>query len=329
MFTIVTFGATPAMPMPFSAAPTLPATCVPWPSSSSFAGSTQLGVLARAVDRRDVGHEVPRQRRVEVRRDVRMRPVDAGVEDPDQNAFVPGLLARTSPRASHGSSPCPTEGWRAALPRRSSCRPSSALPACRAWPAWPASASPASSSPARARPPTAPRRRASRAGVEPERRPARSSQRPRAPPSTRRSGGSPPSSTRPWRRRCPCSPARSGRPPPRPPAVRLRATRSGRRARRTRNLCRPAAARGRRRQHHERQHADQRKPVTLRQSPLLSVPPERPLPLLAAHESRRTRRELTGIWSEASARGLVRSHGPGPGPRTAALHPRGKESRSR
>ncbi len=43
MFTSVTFGATPAIPSPFSAAPTDPATCVSCPSSSSFAGSTQLG----------------------------------------------------------------------------------------------------------------------------------------------------------------------------------------------------------------------------------------------------------------------------------------------
>ena len=43
MLTSVTFGATPAIPSPFSAAPIEPATCVPCPSSSSFAGSTQLG----------------------------------------------------------------------------------------------------------------------------------------------------------------------------------------------------------------------------------------------------------------------------------------------
>ncbi len=34
-------GATPAMPTPLTAEPTVPATCVPWPPSSTSAGSEQ------------------------------------------------------------------------------------------------------------------------------------------------------------------------------------------------------------------------------------------------------------------------------------------------
>ena len=43
MLTSVTPGATPAIPKPLIAAPMVPATWVPWPLSSSLAGSTQLG----------------------------------------------------------------------------------------------------------------------------------------------------------------------------------------------------------------------------------------------------------------------------------------------
>ena len=42
-FTSVTFGATPAMPMPLIGAPIVDATCVPCPSSSTFGGSTHDG----------------------------------------------------------------------------------------------------------------------------------------------------------------------------------------------------------------------------------------------------------------------------------------------
>jgi hypothetical protein len=41
MLTSVTFGAMPAVPRPSSAAATVPATCVPCPASSTFAGSLQ------------------------------------------------------------------------------------------------------------------------------------------------------------------------------------------------------------------------------------------------------------------------------------------------
>ena len=43
MLTMSTFGATPAIPRPLSGEPIVLATCVPWPSSSSSLGSTQLG----------------------------------------------------------------------------------------------------------------------------------------------------------------------------------------------------------------------------------------------------------------------------------------------
>ena len=50
------------------------------------------GVLARTVDRLDVGREVAREGTVEVRRDVEVASVDAGVEDPDAD-LVAGLVA--------------------------------------------------------------------------------------------------------------------------------------------------------------------------------------------------------------------------------------------
>ena len=111
MLTIVTFGATPAMPMPLSAAPIVPATCVPWPSSSSSTGSrADSADLARPVDRRDVGRRscaTARSRSsARCRGASRRRPCRGcrrgrpGRPDP----------SRTSRRRSRGSSPCPTGG---------------------------------------------------------------------------------------------------------------------------------------------------------------------------------------------------------------------------
>ena len=48
-------------------------------------------LVALAVHERDVRGEVAAQVRVEVRRDVGMRPVDAGVHDPDEDSLVPAL----------------------------------------------------------------------------------------------------------------------------------------------------------------------------------------------------------------------------------------------
>ena len=95
-----TFGATPAIPMPLSGEPIVLATCVPWPSSSSSAGSTQLGVLTRAVVDAGVGvvdGEVAAQEAVEVRRDVGVVAVDARVHDPDADG-VAALIVRVGAR---------------------------------------------------------------------------------------------------------------------------------------------------------------------------------------------------------------------------------------
>ena len=81
-------------------------------------GARMVGlVFARAVDERDVGREVAAQRLREVRRDVRMVAVHAGVDDPDQHVLAAPAPSRRSRRLSRGSSSCPTGAVRAAPPR--------------------------------------------------------------------------------------------------------------------------------------------------------------------------------------------------------------------
>jgi hypothetical protein len=91
MLTRVTFGATPAIPSPLRAPAIVPATWVPWPwpLSSSSAGSTQEGMLAGSVDEPDVGGEVAAQLAVEVRLDVGVAAVDAGVDDAYRHPGLP------------------------------------------------------------------------------------------------------------------------------------------------------------------------------------------------------------------------------------------------
>ena len=91
MLTSVTFGATPAMPSPFSAAATVPGDVRAVAVVVLVDRVDAARVLARAVDVRDVGDEVARER-VEVRRDVGMRPVHAGVDDADPDAASPGCF---------------------------------------------------------------------------------------------------------------------------------------------------------------------------------------------------------------------------------------------
>ena len=108
-FTSVTFGATPAMPSPLIGEPIVEATCVPWPSSSTSAGSlhdwsgssshgpsissplASTGMSTVKLRLRSVG---------EVRCDVGVAAVDAGVEDADEHAC--GHPARPSIRPVHG-----------------------------------------------------------------------------------------------------------------------------------------------------------------------------------------------------------------------------------
>ena len=98
--------------MPLAAAPIVPATCVPWPLSSQPTGSTQPRELARPVDLGHVGREVAGQLPVEVRRDVGVAGVDAGVEDADPD-LLPGWTVRARSRARPSSDPT---AWRRAGP---------------------------------------------------------------------------------------------------------------------------------------------------------------------------------------------------------------------
>ena len=59
----------------------------------------------RAVDGRDVGHEVARPRRVEVGREVGVPGVQTGVEDADRHALVAGLHGARAVRAHHLQAP--------------------------------------------------------------------------------------------------------------------------------------------------------------------------------------------------------------------------------
>ena len=92
MLTSVAFGATPAMPRPLigerDGAGDVRAVAVLVDVGGSVHESSGL-VFARPVDERDVGREVPAQRAVEVRRDVRVLAVDAGVDDADEHALAP------------------------------------------------------------------------------------------------------------------------------------------------------------------------------------------------------------------------------------------------
>ena len=91
----MTSGATPAMPRLLIGAPIVAGDvrAVPVLVHVGGVGARVVGlVLARAVDERDVGREVAAQRPREVRRDVRMLAVHAGVDDPDQHVLAAPLL---------------------------------------------------------------------------------------------------------------------------------------------------------------------------------------------------------------------------------------------
>ena len=93
MFTSVTFGATPAMPRPFSARGDRP---------GDVRAVTVVVLVRRVVQELGCSHgpsidgmsvvKLRRQRRVEVRRDVGMGAVDAGVDDADEHALVARLV---------------------------------------------------------------------------------------------------------------------------------------------------------------------------------------------------------------------------------------------
>ena len=69
--------------------------CVPWPSSSTLGGSTQdsPGRSHGAVDDRVVDVKLRLSARVEVRRDVRVGAVDAGVDVADEHVVAALLTA--------------------------------------------------------------------------------------------------------------------------------------------------------------------------------------------------------------------------------------------
>ena len=71
---ILTFGATPTMPMPLEAAAIVPAVWVPWPLSSFAATAALDGRTAHAVGASCV---------VDVRREVGVRVVEPGVDVAD------------------------------------------------------------------------------------------------------------------------------------------------------------------------------------------------------------------------------------------------------
>ena len=61
--------------------------------------------LARSVDERDVGDEVPGKARRELAGKVGMRGVDAGIEDADEDAAVTGVDRPGEIRLDHGETP--------------------------------------------------------------------------------------------------------------------------------------------------------------------------------------------------------------------------------
>ena len=81
MVAILTFGATPTMPIPFAAAAIVPAVWVPWKLSSNHAAGVWFGDPA---DARDAVGEV------HVRGQVGMLVIDAGVDVPDHNGTAAG-----------------------------------------------------------------------------------------------------------------------------------------------------------------------------------------------------------------------------------------------
>ena len=121
------------MPSPLIGAATVPATCVPWPSSSTSAGSLQDSSGSSSQGPSISGMSVVKLRlsdAVEVRRDVGMRAVDAGVDDPHAHAVVAALalVGLRRGRVDHPHVPLQV-GERLGLRRRRRLRRTRPLPA--------------------------------------------------------------------------------------------------------------------------------------------------------------------------------------------------------